>query len=105
MCDMLRAHLLSVLLQAGALAAVFRKQESIRSVGTLVTLMWAAVPSLLAIFTFQISKNLWSTRETIALDSNFQGFQTQNFSHLLFYWLLYSFGKYTGATDKGNADE
>lgn len=58
MCDILTACLLSVLLQAGTLASVFRKQESIRSVGTLVTLMQAAVPSLLAIFIFQISKNL-----------------------------------------------
>lgn len=77
MCDVLREHLLSVLLQSGMGASVFKKQESFRRVGASVTLMRAETPSLLAIFILQISKSLWSTREAIALDSNFLDFQIQ----------------------------
>lgn len=35
MCDMLRTHLLSVLLQSGSMACVFRKQESDKDSGNM----------------------------------------------------------------------
>lgn len=70
-----------------------------------MTLMQAAIPSLLVILIFQIFENLWSTREMIALDFNFHAFQTLNFSHLFFCLLCHSFNKYNGIRGRGHKDK